>query len=227
MRSKAQGLADTPELLETQALSQSESRTGVGGAPDARFTQLYEEHFDFVWRSVRMLGVPVDAADDAAQDVFLVAHRRLDDFEGRSGARTWLFAIALRVVSDFRRSRRRKLRLLERVMRTEPAPTHTPFDAAVGNERRDALLCALDGLPDEQRAVFVLADIEEMSAPEIATALDVNLNTVYSRLRSARKSVGAHLSKLQPNQGERVESRREPDQPQAERTRRASDETTP
>lgn len=162
--------------------------------PEAVFKQLYDQNFDFIWRSIRMLGVPPEAADDAAQDVFLVAHRRLADFEGRSAPRTWLFAIALRVVSDYRRSRRRKLRLLDRVMHTQPEPVHTPFDAAVGSERRDVLLRALDALSDEQRAVFVLADIEELSAPEIASALDVKLNTVYSRLRSARKIMSEQLS---------------------------------
>jgi RNA polymerase sigma-70 factor (ECF subfamily) len=176
---KAQGLP-TPSLAQ----------------PEARFTELYEENFDFVWRSVRMLGVQLEAADDAAQDVFLVAHRRLTDFEGRSSARTWLFAIAMRVVADYRRSRRRKMRLLDRVMHAEPEPIRTPFDAAVGNERRDVLMSALEALSDEQRAVFVLADIEELSAPEIANALEVNLNTVYSRLRSARKLMTEKLAQL-------------------------------
>lgn len=197
MTSKAQGLTPRPQSNERE---QAPEVTGPPVDPELRFTKLYEENFDFVWRSVRMLGLAPDTADDAAQDVFLVAHRRLSDFEGRSNARTWLFAIALRVVSDHRRSRRRKLRLLERVMSMIPEPANTPFEAAVGTERRDALLCALDGLPDDQRAVFVLADIEEMSAPEIASALDVNLNTVYSRLRSARKTMAVRLSKLGASQ---------------------------
>jgi RNA polymerase sigma-70 factor (ECF subfamily) len=167
---------------------------------EVSFNQLYEQHFDFVWRSIRMLGVPGDAADDAAQDVFVVAHRRLADFEGRALPRTWLFAIAVRVVSDYRRSRRRKMRLLDRVMHNEPEPAKTPFDAAVGSQRRDALLSALEGLSEDQRAVFVLADIEELSAPEIASALDVNLNTVYSRLRSARKLMAERLGQLKAAQ---------------------------
>jgi RNA polymerase sigma-70 factor (ECF subfamily) len=86
-------------------------------------------------------------------------------------------------------------------MTMEPEPANTPYEAAVGTERRDALLTALDGLPDEQRAVFVLADVEEMSAPEIAAALEVNLNTVYSRLRSARKTMAARMTKLGMTQG--------------------------
>lgn len=183
MTGKAQGLPIEPHGAEQVP-------------PEGRFTKLYEENFDFVWRSLRMLGVQQEAVDDAAQDVFLVAHRRLDTFEWRSSARTWLFAIAVRVVADYRRSRRRKMRLLDRVMHTPVEPSRTPFDAAVSSERRDALLFALDGLSDEQRAVFVLADIEELSAPEIASALDVKLNTVYSRLRSARKLMAERLAQL-------------------------------
>jgi RNA polymerase sigma-70 factor (ECF subfamily) len=192
--SKAQGRPTGPHPNEPP---QEPTSTPAITAPEALFTQLYEEYFDFIWRSVRMLGVPSDAADDAAQDVFLVAHRRLADFEGRSRPRTWLFAIALRVVNDFRRSRRRKMRLLERVMTMDREPANSPFDAAVGAEHRGALLWALEALPDDQRAVFVLADVEEMSAPEIASALEVNLNTVYSRLRTARKTMAARLSQLE------------------------------
>lgn len=75
--------------------------------------------------------------------------------------------------------------------------TKTSGDAAERLDRRDQIMAALDTLPDEQRAVIVLADVEEMSAPEIASALDVKLNTVYSRLRSARKSMAERLQQLQ------------------------------
>ena len=60
----------------------------AGATPEAdresRFIELYQQQFDFVWRSVRMLRVPFDLAEDVVQDVFLVAHRRLDDFEARA-----------------------------------------------------------------------------------------------------------------------------------------------
>src|SRR5215510_927156 len=90
-----------------------------------RLSELYEQHFDFVWRSARYLGEPPASLDDAVQDVFLVAYRRFQDFEARSSPRTWLFAITLRVVRDHRRSRRRKTRLLDSVKRmlTGTAPT--------------------------------------------------------------------------------------------------------
>jgi RNA polymerase sigma-70 factor (ECF subfamily) len=159
-----------------------------------RYTELYEQYFEFVWRSARYLGEPPATLDDAVQDVFLVAYRRFQDFEARSSPRTWLFAITLRVVSDHRRSRRRKTRLVDSVKRMFTGTVPTPFDHASHAERSRALSDALEGLNDDQRAVFVMADIEELSAPEIAAVLRVNLNTVYSRLRTARRDVAARLA---------------------------------
>ncbi len=151
------------------------------------FEALYEQHFDFVWRTVRYLGVPDASVDDAVQDTFLVAHRRLADFEARSSPRTWLFAIALRVVSDHRRSQRRRGRLHDELKSAPSAEPNTPHDHAERAQARSMLLGALARLSEQQRAVFVLSELEQMSAPEIVQALDVNLNTVYSRLRAARR----------------------------------------
>jgi RNA polymerase sigma-70 factor (ECF subfamily) len=155
----------------------------------ARFTELYEQYLSFVWRTVRYLGVPAEATDDAVQDVFLVAHRRLEDFEARSTPRTWLFAIALRVAKDQRRSRGRRLRLLEQAASIERVSSATPFDKRVSAELERRLMLALGQLREEQRLVFILAELEEMSVPEIAAALQSNLNTVYSRLRVARREM--------------------------------------
>jgi RNA polymerase sigma-70 factor (ECF subfamily) len=140
-----------------------------------------------------MLGVSPDAADDAVQDVFVVAHRRLADFEARSGPRTWLFAIAMRVVSDHKRSKRRRLNLLERAQTVEHQPACSPFDTTADAELRRALLGALESLPEEQRIAFALAELEELTVPEIASALGIKLNTVYSRLRVARRAVADKL----------------------------------
>jgi RNA polymerase sigma-70 factor (ECF subfamily) len=166
---------------------------GVGRVPDAgarsrplRLEQIYEHHFDFVWRSARRMGVADAAVDDVVQEVFVVAHRRLADFEGRSSVKTWLFGILLRVVSDYRRTLRRKGGLA-------PLPEALAADGGcpqANTEHREKLRllhALLDTLDDDKRAVFVLAELEQMTAPEIVEALGVNLNTVYSRLRAARR----------------------------------------
>lgn len=152
-----------------------------------RFEEVYDQYFDFVWRSVRRLGVPANAVDDAVQDVFVVVHRRLGDFEGRSTVKTWLFGIALRVA----RSHRRKA---ARASLLDPLPDDVVADGAdrpdvatESQQARDLVQRFLDGLDDEKRTVFILADLEEHTAPEIARALGIGVNTVYSRLRAARK----------------------------------------
>ena len=155
------------------------------------FTDIYRRHFGFVTRSVRRLGVPEASAEDVAQDVFLVAQRRLAGFEGRSTARTWLFAIARRVAKDHRRSRDRLHRRMVRL--GAPELTAEPEDGAMRIWAQGRLELALAGLDSARRAVFVLAEIEGMTAPEIGELLGVNLNTVYSRLRQARLHVLAQL----------------------------------
>jgi RNA polymerase sigma-70 factor (ECF subfamily) len=165
-----------------------------GAAPSVpAFAQVYDELFDFVWRSVRRLGVPPAGVDDAVQDVFVIVHRRLPEFEGRSSLKTWVFGIALRVARDHKRRDRRKggHEPLDAAM-----PDHAPGPAeaaarAEAVRELDRLLASLD---DDKRAVFVLAEIEELTAPEIAEALSIPVNTVYSRLRAARRDFEAALA---------------------------------
>lgn len=153
------------------------------GAAHAQIAALYAEHFKFVWRSLRRLGVRASSVDDAVQDVFLVAHRKLLEFEGRSSHRVWLFAIALRVAREHRR-RDARLDLDEAAV----VAAHASDSDTLELRRRVRLLDSLlEALSSEQREVFVMAEVEGFSAPEIAEVLDVKLNTVYSRLRLARR----------------------------------------
>ena len=147
---------------------------------------VYAEHAAFVWRSVRRLGVPPGAVEDAVQDVFVVVHRRLGEFEGRSCVRTWLFGIVRRIVRDHRPSRRQEptdALVLDSLPGTLDAG---PLALAERAEAARALQCLLDTLDDDLREAFVLVDLEEMSVPEAARALGANVNTVYSRVRAAR-----------------------------------------
>jgi RNA polymerase sigma-70 factor (ECF subfamily) len=154
----------------------------------AGFAQVYDEHFAFVWRTVRRLGVPERSVDDAVQDVFVVVHRRLGSFEGRSSVKTWLYGIARRVAHDHRRRVGRKERgeaLPDGLMDpSSPAPDRELERAQAAR----VLYAILEALDDDKREVFVLAELEQMTVPEIAEATGVNLNTVYSRLRAARQA---------------------------------------
>lgn len=162
---------------------------------ELRFEDVYEAHFDFVWRSVRRLGVPASAVDDAVQDVFVVVHRRLHEFEGRSKLQTWLFGIALRVARSHRRKAARASVLDPLPDDVEGRAEHRPDRVNEAQEAWAVVEAFLEELDDDKRAVFVLSELEEHTAPEIAAALGIRTNTVYSRLRAARKQFEAAVKR--------------------------------
>jgi RNA polymerase sigma-70 factor (ECF subfamily) len=170
------------------------SSSAATTAPDerARLSAIYREHFEFVWRSLRRLGAPEHALEDATQDVFLVAARRIDEFEGRSSIRTWLFGIAMRVVRTQRRSSWRHQRKVDALAAAKP---ESPDDPMAQRDAQRLLLTLLDQLDDDKRAVYVLAELEGMTAVEIADGLAVNVNTIYTRLRAARQQLSAAAAK--------------------------------
>lgn len=154
---------------------------------------MYEENFAFVWRSARRLGVSDSALEDIAQEVFLVVHRRLPAFEGKSCIKPWLFGIVLRVVRDARRSLRRKpanlgghARATTNLDSVADACSLSPHDSVAEAEAVRMLHAFLDAMPESRRQVFILAELEQMGVADIAAAVGANVNTVYSRLRAAR-----------------------------------------
>ncbi len=165
-----------------------------------QFREIYDNHFQFVYRSARRLGVAERSLDDAAQDVFLVVHRRLADFEGRSGIKTWLYGITRRVAKDYRRRVGRKEKGVVEA-KGLVSNSSSPHEEAAKRQAAQTLESILSALDPAKREVFVLAEMEQMTAPEISEALSVNLNTIYSRLRIARaefeKAVARHLAKTE------------------------------
>ena len=158
-------------------------------APQLDLETVYQTHFAFVWRSLRRLGVSDSLLPDASHDVFVVAHRRLGDFQGRSSIKTWLFGIALRIAAAYRRRAARSSRPL-----CEPLENRTAYeDPRDQAEAQRLVRRALAMLDEERRTVFILADLERMSASEIAQTLGIPLGTVYTRVRLARRDFEAHL----------------------------------
>lgn len=153
-------------------------------APDAGFESAYREHHAFVWRILRHLGVPDLLLDDLVQDVFLVAYRRWDRLDPAGSLRSWLYGIARRVTADVRRGARRREARLAAVEAPEAPPD--PEHILHRTQAADFVDRFLAGLDDDKREVFVLAEVERLTAPEIAAATGANINTVYSRLRLAR-----------------------------------------
>jgi RNA polymerase sigma-70 factor (ECF subfamily) len=158
---------------------------GETTAPGLGFERVYAEHFAFVWRNLRRLGVAPAQLDDAAQDVFIVVHRRLGEVRV-DALRPFLFGVVRRVAADQRRSAGRHH---AEALDDAPEVASGAPDAEGELARAEAarmVRAVLARLGDEQREVFVLAELEQMAAPEIAEAIGVPLNTVYSRLRAAR-----------------------------------------
>lgn len=186
--------------MVANGITRAEAPPASAAPPRARPTveDLYAEHFDFVWRSLRRLGVAHANLDDATQDVFIVVHRRLAGYEPRHSPRSWLFAIARRVASDYRRTVRRKGGLSP-LRDSMPAPSaNSPHEGALRNQAARIIHEFLETLDDDRRAVFSLAELEQMNAREIAEALEANQSTVYSRLTSARKALLAFLAERYP-----------------------------
>lgn len=168
------------------------------------FADIYHLHVDFVWRTARRMGIAHSGLDDVVQDVFLVVHRRLDEYDGRTPMRGWLYGITHRVVADHRRSFRRKRAQLvgtetnergeERFASTAPPPS-ADAERAESVALLERLLAQLS---PEKAEVLVLAHLEQLTAPEIAEGIGVNLNTVYSRLRAARSELEALVTQHDP-----------------------------
>ena len=156
------------------------------GAASARLEALVTAHHAFVWRSLRRLGVPDGDIDDASQQVFLVAHRRLAKIASES-ERAFLFQTALRVAADWRRARRRRGERAGVDLLEVPDLGANPEELMDQRRARAVLDRVLAVMPMELRAVFVLFELEEMSTAQIAQILEIPVGTAASRLRRARE----------------------------------------
>src|SRR5215831_940723 len=165
--------------------------TGVG----MTFEEVYRAHFAFVWRSLRRMGIREEDAADTAQEVFIVVHRKLPEFAGRSKLTTWLYGVCFRVASERRRAGPRP-----QIGAHEAASLigrqADPGTSAERNQGLAVLERSLERIPEEQRAVFCLFEIEGMTGEEIADSLEIPLGTVYSRLRLARAAFGVAVAEL-------------------------------
>lgn len=158
------------------------------------FRVFFEEHFDYVHRSLRRLGVQERDLEDVTHDVFLEVHGAWTRFDASRPAKPWLFAFAFRFASDYRRlARHRAVPTADMdLVHDRPGADAALDDAA----KRDLVARALESLELDRRAVLVLHDVDEVPVPEIAAALGIPLNTAYSRLRLAREAFSAAIGRL-------------------------------
>jgi RNA polymerase sigma-70 factor (ECF subfamily) len=175
---------------------------GSGHTPQTMdLAEIYRLQFRFVWRTLRRFGVSEEDAPDAVQEVFIVVHRRLAEFEGRAKLTTWLFSICMNVARSRRRNERRQRRFLDRVLSFATKENEMPVDRVAQRERALLLGGLLEQLPEGQRAVFILFELEELTGEAIAAQLEIPLGTVQSRLRLARATFREASSRIEAKEG--------------------------
>jgi RNA polymerase sigma-70 factor (ECF subfamily) len=163
---------------------------------------VFAEHGAYAWRVLRRLGVRESDAEDVCQEVFLIVHRKLAEFEGRSSVRTWVYGICIRAASDYRkRAGHRKETVTDQP--PELASASNPHDETAGRQARAMLDRIVDELDDDKRDVFVLYEIEELAMSEVAVAVGCPLQTAYSRLHAARAIVEKAAARLAEPPAER------------------------
>jgi RNA polymerase sigma-70 factor (ECF subfamily) len=155
------------------------------------FDDVYAAHVAFVWRVLRTFGVPEAQIEDAVQDVFVVVHRRLGEWQGKAAITTWLFAIARRVASGHRRRAGKRTESLADEPVEDLPGGGDPFAEASRAQAAAIVLAILEKIDWDKRIVFALVELEQLSVPEVARMLELNLNTAYSRLRLARHAFEA------------------------------------
>jgi len=175
---------ERPQAHAHEDSKESDDRVGA--------EELYRAHADFVVKFLYRLGARVQELEDLVQQVFLVAHDRGGYVRGSAQPTTWLACIAVRVLSTHRRTaRRKKLNELSSPDELLEIPAEEGADAHRRTEARESLARvgrALDKLPEEQRLLFVLHEIEERSCSSLAQELDLPIGTVHSRLFAARRA---------------------------------------
>lgn len=159
-----------------------------------QFSVIYQTYFDFVWRCTRRLGVGPQSIDDVVQEIFIVIHARLSTLNSPTALRSWIYGIIRRtVLAHTRVDRARAESPLDAT--DEPSLMPTPLDVAEHTDQVKLLWRLLAELDGPKREAFVLAELEEMTMPDIAQALEIPLGTVYSRVRAARQSFDAALAR--------------------------------
>jgi RNA polymerase sigma-70 factor (ECF subfamily) len=172
----------------------------------ATFPEVYRAHFRFVWRTLGRLGVREADLLDLTQNVFIVVHRQLAGFEGRSELTTWLFSICRLVVKDYLRSApiRREVLVDVGELSKRVGASESPLRRLDSDDLGRTLEAILDRLPEKLRTAFVLFELDEMSGEDIAQLLEVPVGTVRSRLRLAREAFQREVKLLGAGDGDPI-----------------------
>lgn len=175
------------------------AQSPLGSAREmGEFSEIYRKYFNFVWSCTRRFGIPENEVEDVVQEIFVVIHARLQTLERSEALRSWIYGIVRRTASTYHRNKRVRAAHVEAFC-AEPDVTYpqipSPLDLAEQSDQVRLLWSLIEQLDPPKREAFVLAELDEMTVPEIAAAINVPLNTVYSRIRVARQELEQALVK--------------------------------
>lgn len=194
------GMRTTPERPPPAVPVRAPTRARDDAA-EARFRAMVNANFEFIWRSLRGLGVPPSSVDDAAQQVFLVAAQKIAAI-AEGSERAFLYATARGIASNARRSRARNREVEDApALEAHPDAAPDPEQMASSNRARAILQRILEDMPDELREVFVLYELEGMTTAAIAEMVGVPAGTAASRLRRAREVFQAAAALVREREG--------------------------
>jgi RNA polymerase sigma-70 factor (ECF subfamily) len=186
------------------ATSSAVVEAASGSSERPTFDDVYAREFDYVWCTLRRMGVPESSLPDAAHDVFVVVFRRLGDFDPSRPVRPWLFGIAYRVASDRRAlAYNRKESPTDVLPETAAATEPDALQSLERSQRRAMVHTALGSVDAAQRAVLIAHDLEERPMADVAREMEIPLKTAWSRLRLARESLTRALQRAMKRGGER------------------------
>jgi RNA polymerase sigma-70 factor (ECF subfamily) len=171
---------------------------GEDARPNVEFRVIFDEEFDYIWNTLRRLGVHPRDLEDVTHDVLLAVHRRLAQYDASRPLRPWLFAFGFREASDYRRRARHRREVLGDDEEIDSAPLAD--ERLEASETQRLVRAALETLDLDHRAVFILHDLDDCTVPEIAATLGIPLNTAYSRLRVARERFKKAAARLKLRQ---------------------------
>jgi RNA polymerase sigma-70 factor (ECF subfamily) len=170
-----------------------------------RFREIFHREFDYVWHTLQRLGVYERELEDLTHETFLRVYRDFERYDTTRPVRPWLFGFAFRVASDYRRLARHRLEVLG----IEAEPHDTEPDAlarVIDAEALELGRAALEAIPLDRRAVFILHELDGCPIPEVAETLGMPLGTARSRLRLAWRDFRAGLRRMRARQGERCQT---------------------
>jgi RNA polymerase sigma-70 factor, ECF subfamily len=194
-------VTDLGRTAESSSVVEGTTDGVAAHAHAAAFQIIFKAESSYIWNALKRLGVPDRDREDVAHDVLMTVYRRFGDYDPQRPLRPWLFGIAFRVASRYRDLARHQREII--YDHIDVADETPGADAQMeAHQARWLLDQALGAVDLDQRAAFVMHDIDGFSVPEIATALSIPLNTVYSRLRLARARVKTALQRLRVREGE-------------------------